>query len=194
MELLHSREHLQAILQFVAHIQALCEEEHQLLGRPMTTGTQQGLQHDPPADVSITCQVLQHAACNAARSILPWRRAHAALAGGTLPHWSAGVGGAAHASVHTVFCSSQDARGCLDDCAVPPETRHLLCCFAGKFTSYACLYVPLLLTVPKLVHYLDACIAERATCRTRLTPLSRFIAKPPSSTQMFQRACCTSMR
>lgn len=55
MELLHSQAYLQAVLQFVTHTQALFEKEHQLLGRPMITGAQQGLQHDPPADVSTTC-------------------------------------------------------------------------------------------------------------------------------------------
>ena len=54
MQLLHSQEYLQAILQFAAHSQALTEEEHQLLGRATTTGPQQGSQGNALADVSTT--------------------------------------------------------------------------------------------------------------------------------------------
>ena len=57
MELLHSQEYLQAVLQFVVHAQALSDKEHQLLGRPTDTGPQQGLQCDTAADVSTPCQI-----------------------------------------------------------------------------------------------------------------------------------------
>ena len=52
MQLLQSREHMQAFLQFAEHIQAVTEEEHQLLGKSAVPETQPGLQHEAAADVS----------------------------------------------------------------------------------------------------------------------------------------------
>lgn len=54
MQLLHSREHLQAFLQFADHIQAVTAEEHQLLSKSAVPGAQPGLQHEAAADVSTT--------------------------------------------------------------------------------------------------------------------------------------------
>jgi hypothetical protein len=54
VQLLQSQEHMQAFLQFADHIQAVTEEEHQLLGKSAVPGAQPGLQHEAAADVSTT--------------------------------------------------------------------------------------------------------------------------------------------
>jgi hypothetical protein len=48
--MLHSQEYLHATLQFAAHIQALTDEEHQLLSKSAIPGAQQGLQRNEEAD------------------------------------------------------------------------------------------------------------------------------------------------
>ena len=52
MELLHSQEYLQATLQFAAHVQALTEKEHQLLGKSGAPLKLQNFQLVPTAGVS----------------------------------------------------------------------------------------------------------------------------------------------
>ena len=54
MELLHSREFLQATQQFHAHVLALSGEEHRLLGMFLVPGGHQRLQCEAAADVSTT--------------------------------------------------------------------------------------------------------------------------------------------
>jgi hypothetical protein len=94
-----------------------------------------------------------------------------------------------------VYCSNQDARGCLDDCAVPREAGHMPCRVAGKLALYTCLYalvLPVVLTAFAIWMAVISCM-YCVSCRRRLTPSFRSMAKPPGLTQIFQRGSYTNM-
>ena len=131
MELLHSREYLQAVLQFAAHIQALTKQEHQLLAKSAAPLKLPEYQLHPGAEVVMRVETLT--TLYAAALWLLRKSVHAAeqrmccMAGmlqimnKTLYGTCAGTQQPVHTDA-AVSGSSQPTRCSLDHCAAPPAT------------------------------------------------------------------------